>query len=131
MILATQFLHRRISYNRGFSALPPQNKTKTMAFVKGKSGNPGGRPKKLKIFVDACQDMSDEILLRLRGIIENGKNSDAIKAMEVVLAYGFGRPTQAVELTGADGKELFPTPRIKEQTREEWLNSIALEQNPN
>ena len=41
------------------------------------------------------------------------------------------REIDRVEMTGADGEQLFPTPRIQEQTREEWLRTIAREQNSN
>jgi len=81
------------------------NRTKTGIFKKGYSGNPNGRPKKKKEFVQYCKEMTEEILKKLIHVIEFGKDTDAIKAIEIVLAYGYGKPDSKskVELTGADG----------------------------
>ena len=42
-------------------------------------------------------------------IADNPKAKDRLKAAELALAYGIGRPTATVELTGKDGKDLIPS----------------------
>jgi hypothetical protein len=49
----------------------PENRTKTGQFVKGKSGNPGGRPKVPEPFKELVQSKSVPALERIIEIMEN------------------------------------------------------------
>lgn len=78
--------------------LPPR-------FKPGQSGNPGGRPKRPVELVKACKEFNDEGLKILKEIARRKTNreNDRIRAVELIFAYGNGKPKQGIELTGADG----------------------------
>lgn len=76
-----------------------------MPFVKGQSGNPGGRPKAVmpdgRTLAEAAREHSPEAL---RVLVEALSDPDtALAAAKEILDRGFGRPAQAVELTGEGG----------------------------
>ena len=81
------------------------NKKNTGRFKKGQSGNPAGRPKKDKDLVKRCKDMTFKILDRFEQILEYGKDPDALRAGEIILAYAHGKPETMgkMEITGANG----------------------------
>ena len=71
---------------------------------KGVSGNPGGRPAGYSEFVAAARaegPASLAELIRLRDGSEN--DSVRVSACREILDRGYGKPAQAVQLTGADG----------------------------
>lgn len=77
-----------------------------MTFVKGQSGNPSGRPKKLaelaERFRDACLDggLADQLIEIARSGPLDKYDAQTWKfAMQSVMEYGFGRPTQIVATT--------------------------------
>jgi hypothetical protein len=69
-----------------------------MTFKKGQSGNPGGRPKGFVDFKQACQDRSMRALELLDDALGQGPSPVAIEAAKVLLSYGWGKPTQVVDL---------------------------------
>lgn len=75
-----------------------------MTFVKGKTGNPGGRPKQSKDekdFKQACRDFSMKAFDILVNWANGKKNPQAsIKAVEVILERGYGKPSQEVSIQG-------------------------------
>lgn len=76
-------------------------------FQPGQSGNPGGRPKGTKGFRERCRAFADEEGLNtLIEIAQSPKDKDRLKAVELLLAYGYGKPKQGFELSGEDGNEL-------------------------
>ncbi len=83
-------------------------------FMPGHSGNPKGRPKGIASTVrKACggdpETLIQTLLAIARGESTNGKPAraaDQIRAAELVLAYGWGKPAAFVPIDSADPLEL-------------------------
>lgn len=72
-------------------------------FPKGKSGNPNGRPKIIEELRARClKAVNDKVIAAWENEVDSLGNN-WIKASELLAAYGLGKPSQAVELTGKDG----------------------------
>lgn len=80
-----------------------------MPWEPGKSGNPGGRPKRrpiaesLKDALDETVGRSDKtrrqaLVERLFRIALSGKRTEALAAMKLILAYTDGLPVQPIDL---------------------------------
>lgn len=83
-------------------------KTVGKPFEKGKSGNPGGRPKVIADLRDLAREHTVDALNALTDIMQNPQSTDAarVSAACAVLDRGYGKPSQQVEHTGKDGKDL-------------------------
>jgi hypothetical protein len=80
-----------------------------MPFVKGKSGNPGGRPKRLSEVRELARSYGPEAIRKLVSIMRDEKahHRDQIVACGTLLDRGYGRAINAVDmaaLTHAAGK---------------------------
>lgn len=85
----------------------PGNRPKTgTQFKPGQSGNPNGRPKVADAFKERCRKAVDERVIDawISEVASLGDNW--MKASELLAAYAYGRPTQAVEHSGGDGEPL-------------------------
>ena len=83
-------------------------------FKPGKSGNPGGRPKKTQEQKDALQmirDLAPLAAQKLRDIIEahDVRAADQLRAIEIILdrAYGNAYANEAVDNTLAAAREIL------------------------
>jgi hypothetical protein len=75
-------------------------------FVKGISGNPGGRPKVEGEIRNLARKFSRTAIRRLAQLMKSKNERVAVAAATALLDRAWGRPAQA--LTGADGAPLIP-----------------------
>jgi hypothetical protein len=70
-----------------------------VVFKKGKSGNPGGRPKQPEDLRLSLRVLTPKAVETLGIILNDGeaKGSERIRAAELILAYAWGKPTQIVQ----------------------------------
>lgn len=74
-----------------------------MAFKKGKSGNPGGRPKENKEVQALAREYTEDAIARLVHWMKSDNAKASVSASNVLLDRGWGKAAQAHEHTGADG----------------------------
>ena len=79
----------------------PQNRTDTGKFVKGVSGNPGGRPKTPEPFKELVASKSVPALERVIDIMENpdSKPGDVFMCAKLILEYANGKPKESMALS--------------------------------
>lgn len=85
-------------------AAPPENRTQQGRFAKGKSGNPGGRPALIGEFRDKCRERTDAALKALEDALEDPLAR--VAAAKVLLEFGWGKPSQSMQVTGEEGRPL-------------------------
>lgn len=88
--------------NRGHQA--KAGRTPEGRFLPGVSGNPGGRPTEYTDFVKLAREVGSPVAFET--LVKRCTAEDdraAVQAALGILAYAWGRPKQAVELTGKDG----------------------------
>lgn len=79
-----------------------------MPFVKGQSGNPGGRPKEDAEIKALARSYAPECIHRLARIALDSENERAATTAAVALLdRGFGKPKQEVEHSNPDGSGLM------------------------
>src|SRR5947208_12588654 len=82
------------------SALPEYYQRGPMKFRKGKSGNPGGRPKVLGELQELARRHAPEVIAELARLAVKGRTESArIAAGRELLDRGFGRARQALEVS--------------------------------
>lgn len=89
-------------------------------FKKGQSGNPKGRPKKLPPLKEALAEALDDggveqILTAMRKKAATGDT----QAARLILEYGYHKPKQQHEVTGADGGAIETVIRFVDDENDE------------
>lgn len=85
-----------------------------MAFQKGQSGNPGGRPKECAEVKALAREHGPEAIAKLVELMRGGDARVAKAAADSLLDRGFGKPAQAVELSGG----------VAALTHEQWIAGL-------
>ena len=75
-----------------------------MPFKKGKSGNPGGRPKVVGEVQALARELTTEAVETLRDIMRDKKAPHTARgyAANSILDRGYGRPSQTISTSGRD-----------------------------
>lgn len=72
-----------------------------MAFQKGQSGNPGGRPKEDAEIKALARAAGPEAIEKLLELLRGDDRRTALAAAQALLDRGYGKPAQAI--TGDEG----------------------------
>jgi hypothetical protein len=75
-------------------------------FQKGQSGNPGGRPKSLEAFRDWLAKTREQRQHALMELLASDDERIRLEALKHCDAYDYGKPTQAVEVSGTGGEAI-------------------------
>lgn len=78
-------------------------------FKKGKSGNPGGRPKEAAEVKELAREYGAEAIAKLVELLRGNDPRTSKAAADSLLDRGFGKPGQSVEMSGPDGAPLTVT----------------------
>ncbi len=73
-----------------------------MAFKKGQSGNPGGRPREVAEVRELAKEHGPAAIERLVELMASDNERTAVAACEAILNRGYGRPAQSVTLAGEE-----------------------------
>jgi Family of unknown function (DUF5681) len=96
-------------------------------FQKGKSGNPGGRPKVVAEVKELARAHTAEAIHTLVSIMTNPKSPPAarVSAANALLDRGYGKPPQPQHITGENAPVYVA--RLPEpcKTVEEWVASLG------
>lgn len=68
-----------------------------MAWKKGQSGNPKGRPKKDVFIEELAQAHTEEAIATLAFVMRNGEGRERVAASVALLDRGWGKPHQTSE----------------------------------
>jgi hypothetical protein len=97
-------------------------------FKPGQTGNPRGINDNERVEVQRlARGFGREALERLVEIMRTGRESNQILAAEALLNRGFGKPAQAVEVTGDIRSFVVELPRLPE-TVDQWLQTLPIQQ---
>lgn len=99
---------RAIDLAQNSDAEPPKKRRGPgRPFAEGQSGNPGGRPKALKEVQALAGRYTKRAIVALAKILKESPDDKArIAAAEALLNRAWGKPSQAVEVSGPDGEPI-------------------------
>lgn len=93
-----------------------------MAFKKGQSGNPGGRPKGEGRLRDLARPYTEEALQAMINVMRNSEDEKArVIAADKILDRGWGKAAQPVEHSGEIGnRDITDQPLTEQQWTEQY-----------
>ena len=103
------------------------NRTASMPFRKGQSGNPGGRPKILADVRELARAHTDTALNALVEIVENKKSPPAarVAAANSLLDRGYGKPEAKIDAS-ISRQTVIRSPELCAST-DEWRKKYGIE----
>lgn len=103
------------------SAPTPENRDVNGRFVKGNTGNKGGRPRKLPEIKEFCRNESMSGIQKLADLLqaEDTKANDVIAIVRLFLEYGIGKPSAENDRERLDIEKRLADARIAQIEREE------------
>jgi hypothetical protein len=81
-----------------------------MPFEKGKSGNPGGRPKGDAQVRDLARKHTAAAIAALVGALKAESESARVAAANALLDRGWGKPAQTIDATVTDNRMVIEAP---------------------
>jgi len=83
-----------------------------MPFKKGRSGNPGGRPKVAEEIRDLARAACPKAIETLIAQLDHPDPRIAANAADKLLDRGIGKPMQAHQISGSDGAPIETTRKV-------------------
>jgi len=74
-----------------------------MAFEKGKSGNPTGRPKENAEIKALAQEKSVEAFNKIVSLLYSEDDKIALSAAKEIIDRGYGKAAQSIDVSDSDG----------------------------
>ena len=104
------------------------NPTGKGGFQRGRSGNPGGRPKLPAEMREMFRAKAPQALEVLTRCLQSDDDRIAMMAAQAILDRGYGRPTQSIDANINDNpvRYIVELPK-KSATTQEWLEDIRRE----
>jgi len=89
-----------------------------MTFVKGKSGNPGGRPARSPEVVKILKRLGKESLEVIEHLMRNAEDESVrLNAAKYLSDQANGKAKELVEVTGRDGTDLIPVIAVNARSK--------------
>lgn len=84
--------------------------------MRRRAGEPAGETGRLLELAERCREMTPEILAQVQEVLRSGKGAEVVRAAELLLAYGWGKAPQTVEMhhTGEVEANLFDPAKRQE-----------------
>ena len=76
---------------------------KPWQFKKGQSGNPGGKPKAIASLIELTRKLTPKCIRVLEECLDSDDERVRVAAANSLIDRAWGKPAQAVAVTGADG----------------------------
>ncbi|HET7099598.1 MAG TPA: hypothetical protein VFJ52_00490 [Terriglobia bacterium] len=87
------------------------------SWTKGVSGNPSGRPKVAEEFRAKARKAVDELVLRKWMAEVENDGPEWVRCSELLAAYGYGRPSQSIDVTAEITTQDDAAPLTHEERR--------------